>query len=166
MLSAAQTSVVPRMIAVDQLGTVSAARAVGTSPGPTDAQIAFLITRFVEDIRSLSTDPVVVRTKWTRAYTMATDRGADALNRYATDFDRLMKIGKLAIIANVTSVIRASDQAFEVHWQELTYENGAPIRIDHLTGLVTIMFKEPGAMTILTDNPLGAYVDKCDLSRW
>ena len=63
---------------------------------------------------------------------------------------------------NITSVIRASDQAFEVHWQELTYQNGAPIRIDHLTGLVTIMFKKPGAMTILTDNPLGAYVDKFD----
>ena len=106
VISAVQTGVAPRVIAVDQLGTVSATKAVEARPRPTDAQIAFLIARFVEDIRSLSTDPVVVRTKWSRAYAMATERGAKALNSYVTDSDRSTKVGTLAIIASVTSVVR------------------------------------------------------------
>jgi type IV secretory pathway TrbF-like protein/sugar phosphate permease len=164
--SAVQTGVAPHMIVVGRVGMIRAAEAADVRPRPADAQIAFLLAQFVEDISSLSTDPVVVRTKWARAYAMTTPRGADALNRFATDSLRSTKIGTQAIIAHVTSVVRASDEAFEVHWRELTYQNGAPIRIEHLTGLVTIMFKEPGVMTILIDNPLGAYIDKFDFSRW
>ena len=166
VISAVQTGVAPHMIVVGRVGMIHAAEAADVRPRPTDAQIAFLVAQFVEDISSLSTDPVIVRTKWARAYAMTTPRGADALNRFATDSLRSTKIGTQAIIAHVTSVVRASDEAFEVHWQELTYQNGAPIRIEHLTGLVTIMFKEPGFMTTLIDNPLGAYIDKFDFSRW
>ena len=164
-ISATRHTAVPYAITVDQLGTVRAAEATDVRPRPTDAQIAFIITQFVEDIRSLSTDPVVVRTKWARAYAMTTPRAVDALNRYAIDSARFTKIGKHAITAKVTSVVRASDEAFEVHWQELTYEDGAPISTKRLIGHVTVMFKEPGAVTILTDSALGAYVDKFDFSR-
>ena len=165
VISAAQTGVVPHVIAVHQLETNRGAEPRDAHPWPTDAQIAFLIARFIEDIRSLSADPVVVRSKWFRAYAMATERGAKALNRYAADSDRFTKIGTLAIIAKVTSVVPASDQAFEVNWQELTYENGTPIRIEQLTALVTMMFKGPGAVTILIDNQLGAYVDEFEFCR-
>ena len=165
VISAVQTGVAPHVIVVDRVGTIRTAEAADVRPRPADAQIAFLIAQFVEDIRSLSTDPVVVRTKWTRAYAMTTPRGADALNRFATDSLRSTKIGIRAIICNVTSVVRASKEAFEVHWQELTYESGAPIRTKRLIGIVTVMFKEPGAVTFLSDNGLGAYVDKFDFRQ-
>ena len=160
VISVGKTSAVARVIAVDQLETVSATEAIAAGPRATDAQIAFLIARFVEDIRSLSTDPVVVRTKWARAYAMTTPRAVDALNSYVTDSDRSTKVGTLAIIASVTSVVRASDQAFEVHWQELTYESSAPTRMERLIGLVTVALKETAAGTTLIEPTLGICVDK------
>ena len=162
MLSAAQTSVVPHMIAVDKLGTVSATEAVDARPRVTDAQIAFLIGRFVEDIRSLSTDPVVVRTKWSRAYAMATELGVDALSRYATNSGRFTKIGKHAITAKVTSVVRASDEAFEVHWREVIFEKGASIRSELLAGFVKVVFKKSAAVDTVIGTSFGVYVDEIE----
>ena len=162
VISTTQTSVVPYVTTVDQLGIIRTADAMQARPRPTDAQIAFLIARFIEDIRSLSTDPVVVREKWTRAYQMTTPRGADALNRYATDSYRFTKIGTRAIIAKVTSIIRVYDEAFEVNWQEYIYEGTAPTRIEQLTGLFTMVFKDSGALTILSEPPtIAIFFMKC-----
>lgn len=162
VISVGKTSAVAHVIAVDQLETVSAARAVRTSPRPADAQIAFLIARFVEDVCSLSTDPVVVRTKWTHAYAMATPRAVDALNRYAMDSGRFAKIGTLAIIARVTSVVRASDRAFEVHWREVIFEKGDLIRSELQGSLAKVVFKKSAAVDTLIGNPFGVYVDEIE----
>lgn len=161
-ISATRHTAVPYAITVDQLGTLRAAEATDVRPRPTDAQIAFLITQFVEDIRSLSTDPVVVRTKWARAYAMTTPRAVDALNRYAIDSARFTKIGKHAITAKVTSVVRASDEAFEVHWREVIFEKGASIRSELLAGFVKVVFKKSAAVNTVIGTSFGVYVDEIE----
>ena len=62
------------------------ARAVGPAVEtykPSDAQIAFHLARFVDNVRSLSIDPVVVRQSWLTAYDFVTDKAAVTLNEYA-----------------------------------------------------------------------------------
>jgi len=48
-------------------------------------QIAYFLARFVSNIRSLSVDPIVVRSNWLDALNYVTDRGAQTLNGYARD---------------------------------------------------------------------------------
>ena len=73
---------------------------------PSDAQIAYVLTRFIENIRSLSSDPIVVRSNWHDAYAHLTNRGAEQLNRHAQAADAFAKIGKRTVSVEVISVVR------------------------------------------------------------
>ena len=103
-----RSGVIPYVVEVDRLGEV---RAAGPAPDiyhPSDAQIAHFLARFVENVRSLSIDPVVVRANWLRAYDYVTDRGAQTLNEYAREADPFGKIGAKTATVEVISVVRAS----------------------------------------------------------
>ena len=75
-----RSGVVPYVVEVDRLGEIRAAGPASDIYHPSDAQIAHFLARFVENVRSLSIDPVVVRANWLRAYDYVTDRGAQTLN--------------------------------------------------------------------------------------
>ena len=87
-------STVPYIVEVDPKG---GARAVGPALEtyrPSDAQIAFHLARFVDNVRSLSSDPVVVRQNWLKAYDFVTDKAAVTLNEYARENDPFAKVGR------------------------------------------------------------------------
>src|ERR1700753_1527273 len=108
-----RSGVVPYVVEVDRLGEVRAVGPAFEAYQPSDAQIAHFLARFIEYVRSLSIDPVVVRTNWLHAYDFVTDRGAQALNEYAREADPFTKIGSRTVTVEVTSVVRASSDSFE-----------------------------------------------------
>ena len=118
-------TVTPWVVQVDRLGEAQAVAAADSSYQPTDPQIAFHLARFIEDVRGLPADGVVLRQEWLRAYDFTTDRGAAALNEYARSNDPFANLGKLQISVEVSSVIRASPASFRVAWIQRVYENGA-----------------------------------------
>src|SRR3569832_2111219 len=99
----ARSGVVPYVVEVDRLGEVRAVGPAFETYQPSDAQIAHFLARFIENVRSLSIDPVMVRTSWLRAYDFVTDRGAQALNDYARETDPFTKIGTKTATADVIS---------------------------------------------------------------
>jgi type IV secretion system protein TrbF len=160
-----RSGVVPYVVEVDRLGEVRAVGPAATAYQPSDAQIAHFLARFIENVRSLSIDPVIVRTNWLHAYDFVTDRGAQALNEYARDADPFTKIGAKTATAEVTSVVRASGDSFEIRWKESTYENGAVAKTERFTGVVTVILKTPTTAETLRKNPLGLYVHSLNWSR-
>src|SRR6202162_5231197 len=80
-------TVTPWVVQVDRLGEAQAVAAADSSYQPTDPQIGFHLARFIEDVRGLPADGIVLRQDWLRAYDFTTDRGAAALNEYATSHD-------------------------------------------------------------------------------
>jgi type IV secretory pathway TrbF-like protein len=165
LITLGRSSVVPYVVEVDRLGEV---RAVGPAIEvyqPNDAQIAHFLARFIENVRSLSVDPVVVRANWLHAYDFLTDRGAQALNEYARESDPFAKIGARTATVDVISVVRASNNSFEIRWKENTFENGAIAKTERFTGVVTIILKPPSNAETLRKNPLGLYVHSINWSR-
>src|SRR3979411_2734371 len=75
------------VVQVDHLGQAQAIAPADGSYRPTDPQIAFHLARFIEDLRGLPADGIVLRQDWLRAYDFTTDRGAAALNEYARSND-------------------------------------------------------------------------------
>jgi type IV secretion system protein VirB5 len=151
-------STTPYIVEVDSRG---GARAVGPaleSYKPSDAQIAFHLARFVDNVRSLSIDPVVVRQNWLKAYDYVTDKAAVTLNEYARDNDPFSKIGRFSIAVEVTSVVRASESSFQVRWLERTFEGGAYKDTKFLTGLFSVLITPPRTAEQVAKNPLGIYV--------
>ena len=79
----ANGSIVPWVVQVDKLGQAQAIAPAITDYRPTDPQIAWHLARFIEQVRSIAADAIIVRQNWLRAYEFTTDRGAMALNDYA-----------------------------------------------------------------------------------
>src|SRR6266704_271603 len=69
-------TVTPWVVQVDRLGQALAVAPATSDYQPTEAQIAYHLARFIEDIRGLPVDPIVLREQWLRAYDFTTDRVA------------------------------------------------------------------------------------------
>jgi len=159
------SATVPYIVEVDPRGGARAVGPATESYKPGDAQIAFLLARFVDNVRALSIDPVVVRQNWLKAYDFVTDRAAITLNEYARDNDPFARVGRETVAVEVTSVVRASDSSFQVRWLERTFEGGALKDTKRLTGLFSIVITPPKTVEAVRKNPLGIYVHTFNWSQ-
>ena len=132
---------------------------------PTDPQIAWHLARFIEEVRSVPADPVVLRQNWLEAYNYVTDKGALALNDYARINDPFGKIGKAQIAVEVSSVIRASDDSFRIAWTERHYVDDALAATERWSAILAIVVQTPTDADRLKKNPLGLYVHALNWSK-
>ena len=160
-----QGTVVPWVVQVDKLGQAQPIAPATADYRPTDPQMAWHLARFIEQVRSIPADPVIVRQNWLRAYEWTTDRGAEALNDYARANDPFAHVGKQQVAVDVSSVIRASPESFRVAWTERRYENGQLSTTERWTAIVTIVIQPPRDADRLKANPLGIYVNAINWSR-
>lgn len=158
-------SVVPWVVEVDKLGQATVVAPAEAGYRPTDPQIAYHLARFIQDVRSLPADPVVVRQDWLRAYDFTTDGGALALNAYARDNDPFANVGKVQVSADVSSVIRASPSSFRVSWVERRFQDGSLAATEHWSAILTVVLQPPATPDGLRKNPLGVYVTAINWSK-
>ncbi|MDO5703917.1 MAG: conjugal transfer protein TrbF [Paracoccus sp. (in: a-proteobacteria)] len=161
----ARGTVVPWVVQVDDLGQAQAVAPASADYRPSDPQIAWHLGRFVEQVRSIPADPIIVRQNWLRAYEFTTDRGAAALNEYARTNDPFTRVGRQQIAVEVSSVIRASPDSFRVAWTERHYENGQLSATERWTAILTVVIQTPRSAERLRANPLGIYVNAVNWSR-
>lgn len=160
-----QSLVTPYVVEVNKTGQVRAVGEAALTYKPTDAQVAYHLARFINDVRSLAIDPIVVRQNWLEAYEYTTDRGAATLNEFARSNDPFARVGQASVAVEVTSVVRASDQSFQVRWVERTFQNGAISATERWTAILTVTIQTPRNEERLRRNPLGIYVDGLNWNR-
>jgi type IV secretion system protein VirB5 len=158
-------SVVPWVVQVDKLGEAQVVAAANADYEPSDPQIAFHLARFIEKVRSIPADAIIVRQNWLRAYEFTTDSGALALNDFARSNDPFARVGRQQIAVEVSSVIRASPGSFRVAWTERHYENGQLSATERWTAILTVVIQPPRDAERLRANPLGIYVNAINWSR-
>jgi type IV secretion system protein VirB5 len=160
-----QSRVVPYVVEVDRLGEARAVSRAEADYQPTDPQIAYQLARFIENVRGVSLDPVLMRRNWLQAYDFTSGRGAIFLGEYARARQPFARIGEQTASVQVTSVLRASNRSFQVKWTENEYERGSQAGSSRWTAILTIVTKVPRTGDDLRRNPLGIYVDAIDWSR-
>lgn len=160
-----QSRVVPYVVEVDRLGEARTVSQAEAGYQPTDPQIAYQLARFIENVRGVSLDPVLMRRNWLQAYDFASERGAIYLGEYARARQPFARIGEETASVQVTSVLRASNRSFQVKWTETEYERGSQAGSSRWTAILTIVTKVPRTADDLRRNPLGIYVDAIDWSR-
>src|SRR6266404_753466 len=158
-VSVVRANVTPHTVATARPDEPLAVLRKMEAAAPSDAEIAYVLAGFVTNVRSLSVDPVIVRANWIDALDHVTARGARMLNAYAGDENPFTKIGRRTVTVAVTKVVRAAEDAFEIHWEERILETGAPVRWERFTGAVSILFSSPSTARLISKNPLGLYVD-------
>jgi len=162
----ARGTVTPWVVQVDRLGQAQAVAAPAVADyRPTDPQIAWHLARFIEEVRGIPADPVVLRQNWLEAYNYVTDKGALALNDYARTNDPFSKIGKAQVAVDVSSLIRASDDSFRVEWVERHYVDDALAATERWSAILTIVVQTPTDADRLKKNPLGVFVHALNWSK-
>jgi type IV secretion system protein TrbL len=160
----ARGHIVPWVVQVDRLGEAQAVAPAETGYRPTDPQIAFHLARFIEQVRAIPADPVIVRQNWLRAYDFTTDKGALALNDYARA-DPIAQVGKVQVAVDVSSVIRASGDSFRVAWIERRYQDGSLAETTRWSAILTVVVQTPRTPDALRKNPLGVFVNALNWSK-
>ena len=150
---------------IDKLGQAQAVAPASAGYRPSDPEIAWHLARFIEDVRSVPTDPVVLRQDWLRAYDYTSQTGALALNDYARTDDPFAKLGREQVSIDVSSVIRASPESFRVAWSERHYKDGALAETQRWSAIVTVSLQVPHEADRLRRNPLGLYVTALNWSK-
>jgi type IV secretion system protein TrbF len=160
-----QGTITPWVVEVDRLGQAQRVAPANTDYQPTDPQIAYHLARFIEDVRGLPADAIVLRQNWLRAYDFTTDRGAAALNDYARTNDPFARLGKVQVSVEVSSVIRASPESFRVAWVQRAYDNGSLSSTERWTAILSVVIETPRDADRLRKNPLGVYVHAINWSK-
>lgn len=158
-------TVTPWVVEVDKIGEARAVAPADAGYTPSDPQVAWHLARFIQLVRSLPADPVVVRRNWLAAYDFTTTSGAAALNDYARANDPFAKIGRQQIEVDVSSVIRASADSFRIAWVERHYQDGALADTTRWTAILTVKIQPPGDADRLRRNPLGIFVAAINWSK-
>ena len=161
----ANGSIVPWVVQVDRLGQAQAVAPATADYQPNDPQIAFYLARFIEQVRSIPADAIIVRQNWLRAYDFTTQSGALALNDYARSNDPFAKVGKQQVAVEVSSVIRASPSSFRIAWIERRYQDGALTSTERWSAILTVAVQPPRDADTLKKNPLGIYVNAINWSK-
>lgn len=149
-------TVTPWVVEVDRIGEAQRVAPANVDYLPSDPQIAFHLARFIEDVRGVPADAIVLRQDWLRAYDFVTDRGATSLNDYARTNDPFAKLGKQQVSIEVSSVIRASINSFRVAWIERSYENGVSSTTERWTAIMTVVVE-----SLTTPSGYGRILSAC-----
>ena len=158
-------TVVPWVVQVDKLGEAQAVAPATADYRPNDPQIAWYLAHFIQIVRSLPADPIIVRHNWLQAYDFTTTAGSVALNDYARANDPFANLGKQQVAIDVSSVIRASPDSFRVAWVEHRYQDGALAGTTRWTAILTVAIRPPTEADRLRKNPLGVYVNAINWSK-
>ena len=161
----ARGHIVPWVVQVDKLGEAQAVAPADGAYRPTDPQVAFHLARFIEQVRSIASYPIIVRKNWLSAYDFTTDKGAIALNDYARANDPFAQIGKVQVAVDVSSVVRASPDSFRVGWTERRYQDGVLAETSRWSAILTVVVQPPRTPDALRRNPLGVFVNAINWSK-
>jgi len=162
---AARGHITPWVVEGDKLGEARAVAPAEASYQPNDPQIAWHLARFIENVRSIPADPIVLRQNWLHAYDFATEKGGQALNDYARNNDPFAQVGKIQVAVDVSSVIRASPTSFRVAWTERRYQDGSLIETSRWSAILSVVSRTPRSADDLRKNPLGIFVDAFNWSK-
>ncbi len=160
-----QSRIVPYVVEVDRLGAPRSVAPAHAGYQPRDAEIAWHLGNFIRNVRSLSTDKVVLDTNWRSAFAIVTDQAHTFLTEYARDNDPFSRVGQKAISAQVTSVVRVSESTFQVKWTEEIYEQGSLASREDWLAMITTSHKSPSSAEEIERNPLGLVVKSLAWSR-
>lgn len=161
----ARGTITPWVVQVDRLGEAQAVAPAEAGYKASDPQVAFHLARFIEEVRSIPSDPIVLRQNWLRAYDFATDKGALALNDYARGNDPFAVAGKVQVAVDVSSVIRATSDSFRVAWTERRYQDGALAETSRWSAIITVTLQSPRTPDALRRNPLGLFITAFNWSK-
>jgi type IV secretion system protein VirB5 len=158
---ATRPKTVPYVVAVDSLGRVVASGAVERS-SPVDQRMkATALSRWIQDLRAVTSDGLAQRRAIDRVYAMI-GSGTEAQTlvsefyRINQPFDRA---NKETVQVDVNTVLPTTEQTYEVDWTETGRDpSGGVVSVGRWKAILTIAVNPPTDENVLQLNPFGIFV--------
>lgn len=164
---ASQSQLVPYVVEVDTAGNVRAVqRAVEMAPA-TQPVIEAQLEKFVTLSRRVTTDIGLQRSAIFGVYAMLTpdDPATGKMTEFLSGHEERTPFARAqreTVNTEVTSILRQTEETWQVDWVETVYERGSGKRKERFSmrALVQVFTISPRHMTeeALRNNPLGIYV--------
>jgi type IV secretion system protein VirB5 len=165
----AQPKAVPHIVQVDKIGAPTYIGPIGQSAReyrPGDATIKYHLRRFIDQTRSVSSDPAVVRKNWTDAYTVITPNAANQLSAYAERNDPIKRAQDARVTVDVSAVVQVSKETWQADWEEKTWDKaGNQVGSAVWRGTFKILLRTPESEDQIATNPIGLYIDEFHWSK-
>lgn len=149
----------PYVVEVSDWGQTERITALDGRYQPTQAQLGHALADWIRQVRSKSTDPIVIRQDWMRAYDLLSPRAAAWLNAWAQAHDPFAEVGREAVTVEVLNVVPRSPRTFDLQWRETRYQNGQRVSAERWRAVITTRLQPPRTEAELMKNPLGIRIE-------
>lgn len=154
----AETEVI--YVSVDDAGRPTDVRLAKTQYTPGERSVSYFLGRFVEEVRSLPRDKMVLQQNWQNAWAYATDSGRAELDRIIQEEEPFKTPEKESRRVKIESIVQQpnSPNTYEIEWIEQRFTPAGEEPSRRFRGLFTIEFMQPQTEDQLAVNPLGIFV--------
>jgi type IV secretory pathway TrbF-like protein len=162
----AQPKVIPHVIEVDQLGNAVYRGPVGQTAAhysPSEATLRYHLRRFIDDTRTISGDPVVLKRNWLDAYAMVTRNGGNMLTAFVQkpENEPFRRSQEERVSVEVFSLVAVSADTWQIDWKEKRWDkNGNAMGDVVWRGMLRVVIQVPKSEEAMVRNPIGIYVDE------
>lgn len=159
------------VVQVDKLGHanyVGRAGVAGNKYSQTDAAKRYHLKRFIEDVRSLPSDRIVVKQRWQDAYKLVSPSAANILSEYARNYvpTERMKKERVTLGPGPITLIPISKDSWSAEWEETYWGlRGQNNGTKKWKAIFNLVYQEPKTESELRDNPIGMYIDSFNWTK-
>ncbi len=152
--------VVPYVIEVNRSGEVQKIGKVAEVSYEPEAEVVkYFITRWLADIRGISSDAVLTRKTWNRAIGFLTGPASVRYTEYAKRTDLIGHVGKMVVSVEMEAAFAVSGNAYQIEWVERIFTlQGREDSAKRYRGVVHYLVSPPKDITAIHSNPLGIYI--------
>jgi type IV secretory pathway TrbF-like protein len=130
---------------------------------PQEREYRYFLGAWLQRVRAVSMDPVVVKRNWLEAYRFTTQGAANELNEWAQKDERLSRIGEETVSIEIVSINPiAESHSYQMRWTETVRTRAGELKEErHMTGIFPVKLEPPRSRDEedLRVNPLGIRID-------
>ena len=134
---------------------------------PNDAVVTYFLRQWVQWVRNVPLDPVVLKQNWNKAYALLTPNSNNELNSWARKNPYLSSVGQNTVSVQIVSAVPiAGSHSYQVRWHEIVRDNTGAIKDQYnMTGTFTVAIHQPKDDRTLAVNPAGIYITNFSWAR-
>ena len=125
-----------------------------------EAAILFQLRKFVTNLRNISTDPQVLYNNIDECYAMVT--GSYEPLRDNSPFNL---VGKTRRTVDIESAIHVTGSSYQLDWKETSVQTSGSPQIVKMRALITIKILPVEDGAVMRKNPLGIFIENCEMTR-
>lgn len=161
-----QSQLIPYVVEVREGEAAVVAPAAQAVYTPREEEVKYFLWQFVDKLRSLPQDRVLLKKNWSDAYAFASDPTSAKIAGYMRDGEMKKRIAEDTVAVSLRSITKSAGNSYQIRWTETRFSADGKIQDKaNMYGLFTVSFAVPKDEKALRVNPLGVMITDYNWSK-